>query len=68
MTDPAAMSETIDEVQRRFFVYKERAERAEEFARFVATLDDPRAIELRRSITLTKIIDRAKDVLAEAKP
>jgi len=50
-----------------------RAERAEgalgelaEFARFVATLDDPRAVELRRSITLTEIIDRAKDALSRS--
>lgn len=35
----------------------------EEYARFIATLDDSRALELRRSITLTEIIKRAKEAL-----
>jgi guanylate kinase len=38
-------------------------ERLREFAQFVVTLDDPRAVELRRSITLNEIIARARAAL-----
>lgn len=40
------------------------AETPESFARFVLTLDDPRAVGLRASITLSEIIERAREALA----
>jgi hypothetical protein len=43
---------------------RERVERLEAFAEWVRSLDEPEGWEERRSVTLTRIIERARNALS----